>query len=342
MGNWVQVIIGFVGLVIGLGLKIVFDELRSPNLKIVGVSQPFGISPEIKISGEGFDNFYSAYRVRVENKQKPFLNCAAENCMAWLELDSVPESYQICWVGNRPDVTINVGDVREVDFVARGKTTGKICAPTERGYFEPSPREIGDGKTDLQGRLKITSKNGKREEKRFVIKPNKEQLEIIFPDRCSKEVDMVDSSASESNIDLKPLVQEIKELKKEIKKSNMEGKFHFQFGIGLVLIAIGIGVQLSPAGSLGRIPVSVLALLFYIIGGYQIVKALASRSDLKGFRKLLMQIGSIILFIGALMISVPFLGEFTLPSELIGIGILVAGFGFILMEISIITLPKGQ
>ena len=87
-------------------------------------------------------------------------------------------------------------------------------------------------------------------------------------------------------------------------------------------------------------PVSVLALLFYVIGGYQVIRALASRSDLKGFRKLLMQIGSIILFIGALMISAPFIGEFALPSWLKGIGILVAGIGFILMEISIITLPK--
>jgi hypothetical protein len=340
LDNWVRIIIGFVGLVIGFGFKIVFDELRSPNLKIVGVSQPSGISPEIKISGEGFDNFYSAYRIRVENKQKPFLNCAAENCMAWLELNPAPESYQICWVGNCPDVTINVGDVREVDFVARGETTGRIFAPTERGYFEPSPREIGDGKTDLQGSLKITSKNGKREEKRFVIKPNKEQLEIIFADRRSKEADMADSSASESNMDLKPLVQEIKELKEEIKKSNTEGKFRFQFGVGLALIAIGIGVQLSPAGSLGRMPVSVLALLFYILGGYEIMVAISSRSDLKGFHKRLMQIGSIILFIGALMISVPFLGEFTSTSWLTNIGILVAGFGFILMEISLITLPK--
>lgn len=340
MDNWVRVIVGFVGLVVGFGLKIVFDQLRSPKLRIVGVSQPFGMSPEIKVSENAFDDFYYAYRVRIENKQKRFLNCAAENCMAWLELDSAPESYQICWVGNCPDVIINVGDVREVDFVAKGRTTGRICAPTERGYFEPLPREIGDGKTDLQGRLKITSKNGKREEKRFVIKPNKEQLEIIFPDRHSKEADMADSSASESNIDLKPLVQEIKELKAEIKKSNMEGKFRFLFGIGLALMAIGIGVQFSPAVSLGKTSVAILALLFYILGVSQIFEALALRSDIKERRKRLMKAGNVILFIGALMLAVPLLGEPTLPSWLIPIGILVAGFGFILMEVSLITLPK--
>lgn len=107
----------------------------------------------------------------MENKQKPFLNCAAENCIAWLELENAPEPYQICWVGNCSDVTINVGDVREVDFVARGDTTGAIYAPTERGYFEPSPRTIGDGKSELRGKVRITSKNGKRAESRFVINP---------------------------------------------------------------------------------------------------------------------------------------------------------------------------
>jgi hypothetical protein len=151
---------------------------------------------------------------------------------------------------------------------------------------------------------------------------------------------MADSSPGESNTDLKSLVQEIKELKAEIKKSNMEGKFRFLFGIGLAFIAIGIGVQFSPAVSLGKTSVGILALLFYILGASQIFEALALRSDIKGRRKRLMQAGNVILFIGALMLSVPVLGESTSPSWLIPIGILVAGFGFILMEISIITLPK--
>jgi hypothetical protein len=179
--NWIQAV---AGLVIGFLLKVLFDELKYARLRILRVSRtPFVISPEIKVIANGIDNYYSAYRIRVENKQKRYLNCAAENCIAWLELDSAPEPYQICWVGSCPDVTINVGDVREVDFCARGNTTGKIYAPTERGYFESSPREIGDGKSELRGKLRITSKNGKREEKRFVIKPANNQLEICILDK---------------------------------------------------------------------------------------------------------------------------------------------------------------
>ena len=189
--NWIYLV---AALVLGFLFKVLFDELKSPRLRIVGVSrQPFTISPEIKVIGEGFDNYYTAYRIRVENKQKRYLNCAAENCIAWLELDSAPEPYQICWVGNCSDVTINVGDVREVDFCARGNTTGRIYAPTERGYFDLSPRQIGDGKSELQGKLKVTSKNGRREEKRFIIKPNNNQLEITILD---KEGNKVSSNSS--------------------------------------------------------------------------------------------------------------------------------------------------
>lgn len=193
--SWIHLV---AALVLGFLFKVLFDELKSPRLRIVKVSrQPFTISPEIKAIGEGFDNYYTAYRIRVENKQKRYLNCAAENCIAWLELDSAPEPYQICWVGNCSDVTINVGDVREVDFCARGNTTGRIYAPTERGYFDLSPRQIGGGKSELQGKLKVTSKNGRREEKRFVIKPNNNELEITILDKEGNKVSS-DSSKPES------------------------------------------------------------------------------------------------------------------------------------------------
>jgi hypothetical protein len=119
---------------------------------------PFPIEARQRVAGAGFDNYYTAYRIRVENRQKGVMNCAAENCIAWLELENAPEPYQICWVGDSTDVTINVGDVREVDFCARGDTTCRIYSPTEKGYFELSPREIGDGKSELRGKLRITSK----------------------------------------------------------------------------------------------------------------------------------------------------------------------------------------
>lgn len=169
-------------LVLGFLLKVLYDELRSPKLQISGVSRrPFQIEKIIKTVGVGVDNYYNAYRIKVENKEKRYLNCAAENCMAWIELDSAAETYQLCWVGNLAEVAINVGDVREVDICAQGTQTGEIIAPTERGYFEPSPRIIGNGTCELKGKLKITSKNGRRAETQITIKPtSNNQLEIIL------------------------------------------------------------------------------------------------------------------------------------------------------------------
>jgi len=177
--NWIHLV---AALILGFLFKVLFDELKSPRIRIIGPSgKAFTINPEVQAIGEGVDNYYTAYRIRVENKQKRYLNNAAENCIAWIELDSAPEPYQICWVGGS-EITINVGDIREVDFCARGNTTGSIYAPTERGYFEPDPRSIGDGKSELRGKLRITSKNGRKEEKPFVIKPMKNRLEIAILD----------------------------------------------------------------------------------------------------------------------------------------------------------------
>lgn len=335
--QYMEVIAGIIGAFVGFCLSVVFERLKSPNLKIVSVS---GLPYQIAGSSNKIpDTGFKAYRIRVENKQKRFLNQAAKNCIAWIELDSAQESCQVCWVGGS-SITINVGDFREVDFVARGDTTGTIIAPTERGYFEPDPRLIGDGKSALQGKLRITCKNGKRTEKPFRIKPNGNQLEITILDRGSKEKDMVSSSSGNSDAGVEPLRKEIEGLKEELRRSNKEGKFRFHIGIGLALMAIGIGVQFSPIGSVGRMPNSIFALLFYILGFVQIIEGLASRDDLKGIRKHIINIGCSILLLGATMVSIPFLGEFNLPSWLIPIGILIAAIGGMLMEVSLIRFRK--
>jgi hypothetical protein len=169
-------------LVLGFLLKVLYDELKSPKLVILAVSElPFPISPEIKVIGHGIDNYYNAYRLKVVNREKRYLHCAAENCVAWIKLNLAPEDYQLCWVGGVADPTINVGDTREVDICARGNTSGEIIAPTERGYFEPSPRRIGDGTCELQGKVRITCQNGKKTERNITIKPSgTDKLEIIL------------------------------------------------------------------------------------------------------------------------------------------------------------------
>ena len=160
------------GLVIGFLLKVLYDEGKSPRLKVLSAaSKPFQIGPFHQVPG-GFDNDYNAYRVKVENKEKKYLNCAAENCVAWLYVDSAPESYQLSWVGGASELTLNVGDSREVDICARGAQTGLIVAPTERGYFNPTPpHRIGNGSGDLLGRIRVTCKNGKKAEMRITIRP---------------------------------------------------------------------------------------------------------------------------------------------------------------------------
>lgn len=172
-------------LVLGFLLKVLYDELKAPKLAILAVSQlPFPIGPDIDIMpiGPGIDNYYyNAYRLKVRNGEKRYLNCAAENCVAWIELNSAPEDYQLCWVGGVADTTINVGDTREVDICARRNTSGEIIAPTERGYFEPSPRRISDGTCELQGKVRITCQNGKKAERNITIRPSgTDQLEIIL------------------------------------------------------------------------------------------------------------------------------------------------------------------
>ncbi len=176
--NWLYTV---AGLFLGFLLKIIFDELKSPKLRILAVPSHFQIEPQNKAVDGSLDTSYKAYRIKVENSQKRYLHSAAENCVAWIKLDSAAEDYQICWVGSCTEVTINVGDTREIDICARGKAKGIIVAPTERGYFEPSPRKIGDGTAELKGKIRITSKNGRKAEKNIVIKPSgNNELEIAL------------------------------------------------------------------------------------------------------------------------------------------------------------------
>ena len=172
-------------LLVGFFLKVLYDELKSPKLEILAApGKPYQIESTIQIEEEPTTlviGNYNGYRLKVRNRQKRFLNCAAENCMTWIELDSAPEAYLLSWVGAGAEVTINVGDIRELDICARNSKTGEIIAPTERGYFEPSPRIISKGTEELKGKLRITCKNGKRAEKNITIKPtNGNQLNVVL------------------------------------------------------------------------------------------------------------------------------------------------------------------
>lgn len=176
-------LVGFAGLVVGFFLSVLLEHLKQPTIKVTEASKvPFTIDRTVPAIPQNISRVFNAYRVRVENTQRRYLNAAAENCVAWLQLDSCPEPLQLSWVGDLTDVSINVGDHREVDFMARelGTDDGAIVAPTERGYFSPEPRRISTGDGELRGKIRITCKNGKRAEKRFSIKPRGGLLEIVL------------------------------------------------------------------------------------------------------------------------------------------------------------------
>lgn len=330
--NWIHLV---AALVLGFLFKVLFDELKAPRIRIVGVSrEAFTISPKIKVIGEGFDNYYTAYRIRIENKQKRYLHSAAENCMAWIELYSAPEPYQICWVGSCPEVTINVGDIREVDFCARGNTTGEIYAPTERGYFEPSPRLIGDGHSELRGKLRITSRNGRRAEKRFVIQPMDNQLEIAITDKYNKEKHMenTNESNSESN----------NEVSSQVEKSERSAWFRFFLSLGFVIVAIGLGIAFSSTEALVNPLKSVLAALVLALG-FVIMFQAGTRYYPKEFHKHLANTGIVILLVGvlAMMVETILKAKYNIIiPHMLPYSILVGSVGFILTVASIIKFKK--
>lgn len=175
-----------VGVFIGYLAKAVYDDFTMPRLMIQNDTYYVNLPnfqlylPYTRLTQPTPSNLV-AYRARVENKQKLLLNSAAENCIAWIELNGSKEPYQISWVGSHASVTINVGDYRELDFCALAKNLNIIIAPTEGGYSN-TPRCIGKVGGVIEGTLRVTSSNGKTAQRRFSIKSPATTglLDIVF------------------------------------------------------------------------------------------------------------------------------------------------------------------
>lgn len=182
-----------VGIVLGFIFKVLFDAWKSPELKMLAVSEKFEQVPgtishchingheSLRQAGQSIYD-YNAYHIKIECKQKRVLNSAAENCVAWLQLDSIGEAYQLSWLGGSSEVGINVGDTHEVIICARETAKGKIFIPkiTPKGDLGVLSPQIGDGTSELQAKLRVTSKNGKKLETSIGIKPSADnKLEII-------------------------------------------------------------------------------------------------------------------------------------------------------------------
>ena len=97
------------GAVVGFASKILYDQLKEPNLQIEPDTTDT-LNPNVTIEGRFVDNALvatspaslRAYRAKVRNKQKPLFNTAAQNAIAWLQVDGETESFQLCsgwWKG---------------------------------------------------------------------------------------------------------------------------------------------------------------------------------------------------------------------------------------------------
>lgn len=182
-----ELLSSILGLIIGIGGKIIYDTLAEAYLEIEGVGRSFllracRLEPRILRQAEGpaIEADVLTYRVKVTNRQKRLLNAPARNCVAWLDIDGAPESYQLCWVGAKESVTINVGDSREIDLCGLPIKWGVIIAPTESGYNFPAPRLIGDAGIPIVGKIRVTSENGRRVESviRIEVEANLDALRI--------------------------------------------------------------------------------------------------------------------------------------------------------------------
>lgn len=165
------------GFVVGIGSKILLDKLAEPRVEI---DQTIGEPMLLKdcefeswvLKQASCPNIRAdvlAYRVRVTNRQKSLLNAPARNCVAWLDVDGSPESYQLSWVGAKESVTINVGDWREIDVCGLPLNWGTVIAPIDSGYNFPRPRLIGAAGVTVCGWLRVTAENGAGARARIMI-----------------------------------------------------------------------------------------------------------------------------------------------------------------------------
>lgn len=179
--NWTP----FSGALVGAAAAFLFTILRerykSPMLKYKKISGPWTLEKKYGDSLPDELNGAYAYRLRIENRKKSiFISAAAENCVCWLNIDGVEETFRLPWIGGGSSVTINVEDYRELDFCARSTKTGRIIAPSIEGYNHHII-PIGNGSLPITGFFRVTSKNGKKEERKFEIIPienNKLQIKI--------------------------------------------------------------------------------------------------------------------------------------------------------------------
>lgn len=166
-------ILTFIGGVIsGFITKILYDELKSPNLTI---GDYFGPLSE-NVNGKAIH----FYRIKILNQPKripllkiKILNKAAENCTASFHIFSNKNQViRLWWRGKEKAVMINIDDFGELEFC------GNYIGDEENILFpsEGWDRLLKLREKEISGILKVTCSNGRSCEKKFIISRKKDKI----------------------------------------------------------------------------------------------------------------------------------------------------------------------
>ena len=181
MGN--TILPDLFGIIIGsFILKWVYDKLSEPKLEIMDIIKK-DFDQEDALKSAGVDPLifeYFTVEVKIQNKQRKFLNKAAENCICWFKLTDNPEKYQLPWTLNDGPIILNVGDYQYVKLCGRNKGSGKIVIPIDSKYYD-YVHINKNNESNIRGEIIVTSANGKGDSKNIIIKSiNENRIDVDF------------------------------------------------------------------------------------------------------------------------------------------------------------------
>jgi hypothetical protein len=156
----------FVGFVLGILGKSLYDELKAPKLEI----KRRQFSPDSAISKkDDREVSIKIYKLRVQNKPRKILSSAARNCRASFifKETEIEKQLQLCWESNEEQVTINVEDSRDIEFCGTYIGDRGILFPSQKHCFRESPRIIPA--TNIRGIVRVTCENGRKCERNVEI-----------------------------------------------------------------------------------------------------------------------------------------------------------------------------
>ena len=158
------IISGLIGLLVGIGGKFFYDEMKQPTLKINDDSDELEYVLCNDTNHSHLD--YWVCRIFVYNMKKIAFNNVANNCIAWMTSTNQETKQQISWIGGPDKIDINVDDYQKVNLFAIQRGTNNIFFGTEKDIF---PLRQPHRNPPFEFNLKITCANGLGDTKRIRI-----------------------------------------------------------------------------------------------------------------------------------------------------------------------------